>query len=105
MSMIGIVGMRYGIFRVIHWRVQGTGLDTIRAGSRKESALRHDASDPARRDPDPPAWIMNRQPRLRHLLKKIMAGLLQRPGSGPVRIRNDLDALPFSHFEAQEVGQ
>ncbi len=103
--MIGIVGMRYGIFRVIHWRVQGTGLDTIRAGSRKESALRQDASDPARRDPDPPAWIMYRQPRLRDLLKKVMAGLLQRPDSGPVRIRNDLDALPFSHFEAQELGQ
>jgi hypothetical protein len=48
---------------------------------------------------------MNRQPRLRDLLNEIMAGLLQRPGSGPVRIRNDLDALPFSHFEAQEVGQ
>ncbi len=97
--------MRYGIFRVIHWRVQGTGLDMIRAGSRKKSALRHDASGPARRDPDPPAWIMYRQPRLRDLLKKIMAGLLQRPGSGPVRIRNDLDALFLSHFEAQEVGQ
>jgi hypothetical protein len=25
--------------------------------------------------------------------------------SGPVRIRNDLDASHFSHFEAQEVGQ
>jgi hypothetical protein len=105
MSMIRIVGMRYGIFWVIHWRVQGTGLDTIRAGSRKESALRHDASDPARRDPDPAAWIMNRQPRLRDLPKEIMAGLLQRPGSGPVRIRNDLEALLFSLFEAQEVGQ
>jgi hypothetical protein len=105
MSMIGIVGMRYGIFRVIHWRVQGTGPNMIRAGNRKESALRHDASEPARRDPDPPAWITYRQPRLRDLLKEIMAGLLQRPGSGSVRIRNDLDASPFSRFEAQEVGQ
>ena len=26
------------------------------------------------------------------------------PGSGPVRIRNDLDASHFWHFEAQEVG-
>ena len=36
--------------------------------------------------------------------KEIMAGLLRRPGSGPVRIRNDLDASHFSDFEAQEVG-
>jgi hypothetical protein len=47
---------------------------------------------------------MYRPPRLRDLLKD-MAGLLQRPGSGSVRKRNDLDASPFSHFEAQEVGQ
>jgi hypothetical protein len=56
------------------------------------------------RDPDPPAWIMYRQPRLRNLFKEIMAGLLQRPGSGPVRICNDLDASHFSHFEMPEVG-
>ena len=59
---------------------------------------------PALRDPDPPAWIMYSQPRLCDLFKEIMAGLLQRPGSGPVRIRNDLDASHFSHLEAQEVG-
>jgi hypothetical protein len=59
---------------------------------------------PALRDPDPPAWIMYSQPRLCDLFKEIMAGLLRRPGSGPVRIRNDLDASHFSHFEAQEVG-
>jgi len=41
---------------------------------------------------------------LRNLCKEITAGLLQRPGSGPVGIRNDLDASHFSHFEAQEVG-
>ena len=47
---------------------------------------------------------MYSQPRLCDLFKEIMAGLLQRPGSRPVRIRNDLDASHFSHFEAQEVG-
>jgi hypothetical protein len=30
MSMIVIMGMPYGIFRVIHGRVQGTGRDMIR---------------------------------------------------------------------------
>ena len=72
--------------------------------SRQRLAVVRLLPPPALRDSDPPAWIMYSQPRLCDLFKEIMAGLLQRPGSRRVRIRNDLDASHFSRFEAQEDG-